>query len=231
MFSCSFLFMSFRLHGGGMENIMNLILLGAPGAGKGTQAEVISKTLGIPQISTGNILREAVKNGTECGLKAKSFMDSGALVPDDVVIGILKDRIAEDDCKNGFILDGFPRTVPQAEALEAMGVRIDKVIEIDVPDEDIKNRIGGRRVCEKCGASYHVSFKPTKVEGICDSCGGNTVQRKDDAPETVIERLKTYHETTAPLVDFYKNLGKLTTVVGKPTVEATSELMLAAIKA
>ena len=210
---------------------MNLILLGAPGAGKGTQAEVISKTLGIPQISTGNILREAVKNGTECGLKAKSFMDSGALVPDDVVIGILKDRIAEDDCKNGFILDGFPRTVPQAEALEAMGVRIDKVIEIDVPDEDIKNRIGGRRVCEKCGASYHVSFKPTKVEGICDSCGGNTVQRKDDAPETVIERLKTYHETTAPLVDFYKNLGKLTTVVGKPTVEATSELMLAAIKA
>lgn len=231
MFSCSFLFMSFRLHGGGMENIMNLILLGAPGAGKGTQAEVISKTLGIPQISTGNILREAVKNGTECGLKAKSFMDSGALVPDDVVIGILKDRIAEDDCKNGFILDGFPRTVPQAEALEAMGVRIDKVIEIDVPDGDIKNRIGGRRVCEKCGASYHVSFKPTKVEGICDSCGGNTVQRKDDAPETVIERLKTYHETTAPLVDFYKNLGKLTTVVGKPTVEATSELMLAAIKA
>lgn len=231
MFSRSFLFISFRLHGGGMENIMNLILLGAPGAGKGTQAEVISKTLGIPQISTGNILREAVKNGTECGLKAKSFMDSGALVPDDVVIGILKDRIAEDDCKNGFILDGFPRTVPQAEALEAMGVRIDKVIEIDVPDEDIKNRIGGRRVCEKCGASYHVSFKPTKVEGICDSCGGNTVQRKDDAPETVIERLKTYHETTAPLVDFYKNLGKLTTVVGKPTVEATSELMLAAIKA
>lgn len=214
-----------------MENIMNLILLGAPGAGKGTQAEVISKTLGIPQISTGNILREAVKNGTECGLKAKSFMDSGALVPDDVVIGILKDRIAEDDCKDGFILDGFPRTVPQAEALETMGVRIDKVIEIDVPDEDIKNRIGGRRVCEKCGASYHVSFKPTKVEGICDSCGGNTVQRKDDAPETVIERLKTYHETTAPLVDFYKNLGKLTTVVGKPTVEATSELMLAAVKA
>ncbi len=231
MFSRSFLFYKFPPSGGGMENIMNLILLGAPGAGKGTQAEVISKTLGIPQISTGNILREAVKNGTECGLKAKSFMDSGALVPDDVVIGILKDRIAEDDCKNGFILDGFPRTVPQAEALEAMGVRIDKVIEIDVPDEDIKNRIGGRRVCEKCGASYHVSFKPTKVEGICDSCGGNTVQRKDDAPETVIERLKTYHETTAPLVDFYKNLGKLTTVVGKPTVEATSELMLAAIKA
>ena len=143
---------------------MNLILLGAPGAGKGTQAEVISAKLGIPQISTGNILREAVKNGTECGLKAKSYMESGALVPDEVVIGILKDRIAEDDCKNGFILDGFPRTVPQAEALEAMGVNIDKVLSIDVPDADIQARISGRRVCEKCGASYHIDFKPTKVE-------------------------------------------------------------------
>ncbi len=209
---------------------MNLILLGAPGAGKGTQAEVISATLNIPQISTGNILREAVKNGTECGIKAKSFMDSGALVPDEVVIGILKDRIAEDDCKNGFILDGFPRTVPQAEALEAMGVQIDKVIELDVPDDEIKARIGGRRVCEKCGASYHVTFKPTKVEGKCDLCGGNAVQRKDDAPETVVERLKTYHETTAPLVDFYKSRGKLTTVVGS-TLEATTKMMLDALKA
>ena len=209
---------------------MNLILLGAPGAGKGTQAEVISATLNIPQISTGNILREAVKNGTECGIKAKSFMDSGALVPDEVVIGILKDRIAEDDCKNGFILDGFPRTVPQAEALEAIGVQIDKVIELDVPDDEIKARIGGRRVCEKCGASYHVTFKPTKVEGKCDLCGGNAVQRKDDAPETVVERLKTYHETTAPLVDFYKSRGKLTTVVGS-TLEATTKMMLDALKA
>lgn len=209
---------------------MNLILLGAPGAGKGTQAEVISATLNIPQISTGNILREAVKNGTECGIKAKSFMDSGALVPDEVVIGILKDRIAEDDCKNGFILDGFPRTVPQAEALEAMGVQIDKVIELDVPDDEIKARIGGRRVCEKCGASYHVTFKPTKVEGKCDLCGGNAVQRKDDAPETVVERLKTYHETTAPLVDFYKSRGKLITVVGS-TLEATTKMMLDALKA
>ena len=209
---------------------MNLILLGAPGAGKGTQAEVISATLNIPQISTGNILREAVKNGTECGIKAKSFMDSGALVPDEVVIGILKDRIAEDDCKNGFILDGFPRTIPQAEALEAMGVQIDKVIELDVPDDEIKARIGGRRVCEKCGASYHVTFKPTKVEGKCDLCGGNAVQRKDDAPETVVERLKTYHETTAPLVDFYKSRGKLTTVVGS-TLEATTKMMLDALKA
>ncbi|MGN0604669.1 MAG: adenylate kinase [Oscillospiraceae bacterium] len=210
---------------------MNLILLGAPGAGKGTQAEIISEKLGIPQISTGNILREAVKNGTECGLKAKSYMESGALVPDEVVIGILKDRIAEDDCKNGFILDGFPRTVPQAEALEAMGVNIDKVLSIDVPDADIQARISGRRVCEKCGASYHVDFKPTKVEGICDKCGGNAVQRKDDAPETVIERLKTYHVQTAPLADFYAAKGKLTRVKGLDGVEATSKVVLEALNA
>ncbi len=210
---------------------MNLILLGAPGAGKGTQAEVISAKLGIPQISTGNILREAVKNGTECGLKAKSYMESGALVPDEVVIGILKDRIAEDDCKNGFILDGFPRTVPQAEALEAMGVNIDKVLSIDVPDADIQARISGRRVCDKCGASYHVDFKPTKVEGICDKCGGNAVQRKDDAPETVIERLKTYHVQTAPLADFYAAKGKLTRVKGLDGVEATSKVVLEALNA
>lgn len=210
---------------------MNLILLGAPGAGKGTQAEIISEKLSIPQISTGNILREAVKNGTECGLKAKSYMESGALVPDEVVIGILKDRIAEDDCKNGFILDGFPRTVPQAEALEAMGVNIDKVLSIDVPDADIQARISGRRVCEKCGASYHVDFKPTKVEGICDKCGGNAVQRKDDAPETVIERLKTYHVQTAPLADFYAAKGKLTRVKGLDGVEATSKVVLEALNA
>ncbi len=210
---------------------MNLILLGAPGAGKGTQAEVISAKLGIPQISTGNILREAVKNGTECGLKAKSYMESGALVPDEVVIGILKDRIAEDDCKNGFILDGFPRTVSQAEALEAMGVNIDKVLSIDVPDADIQARISGRRVCDKCGASYHVDFKPTKVEGICDKCGGNAVQRKDDAPETVIERLKTYHVQTAPLADFYAAKGKLTRVKGLDGVEATSKVVLEALNA
>ena len=210
---------------------MNLILLGAPGAGKGTQAEVISAKLGIPQISTGKILREAVKNGTECGLKAKSYMESGALVPDEVVIGILKDRIAEDDCKNGFILDGFPRTVPQAEALEAMGVNIDKVLSIDVPDADIQARISGRRVCEKCGASYHVDFKPTKVDGVCDKCGGNAVQRKDDAPETVIERLKTYHVQTAPLADFYAAKGKLTRVKGLDGVEATSKVVLEALNA
>ncbi len=210
---------------------MNLILLGAPGAGKGTQAEVISDALKIPQISTGNILREAVKNGTEYGLKAKAAMDSGSLVSDDVVIGILKDRIAQDDCKEGFILDGFPRTVPQAEALDNMGVKIDKVVEIYVPDETIQQRLSGRRVCEDCGASYHIQFKPTKVEGKCDKCGGNAVQRKDDHPDTVIERLKVYHEQTAPLKDYYTKQGKLETVVGQDTVEETSKLALKAVGA
>lgn len=208
---------------------MNLILLGAPGAGKGTQAEVISEKLNIPQISTGNILREAVKNGTECGLKAKGFMESGALVPDEVVIGILKDRIAEDDCKNGYILDGFPRTVPQAEALDSMGINIDKVISIDVADEKIQARLSGRRVCESCGASYHIEYKPSKEEGICDKCGGNAVQRKDDAPKTVIERLKTYHAQTAPLAEYYSGKGKLVRIEGQEDVKDTSKLVLDAL--
>ncbi len=208
---------------------MKLILLGAPGAGKGTQAEVISEKLNIPQISTGNMLREAVKNGTEYGLKAKAQMESGALVPDEVVIGILKERIAEDDCKNGFILDGFPRTVPQAEALDAMGVEIDKVVEIFVPDEKIQQRLGGRRVCESCGASYHTMFKPSKVDGVCDKCNGKTVLRKDDAPETVLERLKVYHTTTAPLKEYYDGKGKLVTVVGQEEVADTSRLTLEAL--
>ncbi len=210
---------------------MNLILLGAPGAGKGTQAEVISEALHIPQISTGNMLREAVKNGTEYGLKAKAAMESGALVSDDIVIGILKDRIAADDCKNGFILDGFPRTVPQAEALDAMGVRIDKVLEIYVDDETIKNRVSGRRVCEGCGASYHVQYKPSKVEGVCDKCGGKTVIRKDDQPETVLERLAVYHKQTAPLKDYYEKQGKLDTVVGQEEVADTVKLTLKAVGA
>lgn len=210
---------------------MNLILLGAPGAGKGTQAEVICSALKIPAISTGNILREAVKNETKCGLEAKSYMESGQLVPDEVVIGILKDRIAQDDCKNGFILDGFPRTVPQAEALDKMGVNIDKVVEIFVPDETIKMRLSGRRVCEKCGNSYHVDFKPTKVDGVCDACGGKTVIRKDDEPQTVSDRLKVYHEKTAPLKDYYEKQGKLVTVVGQEEVSETSKLTLAAIEA
>lgn len=208
---------------------MNLILLGAPGAGKGTQAEKISDELKIPQISTGNILRAAVKNGTECGIQAKSYMDKGALVPDEVVIGILKDRIAESDCANGYILDGFPRTVPQAEALKTMGVNIDKVIEISVDDEVIKSRLSGRRVCESCGASYHIEFNPPKQEGKCDKCGGNVVQRKDDAPETVIDRLSTYHAQTAPLIDFYKSKGKLKTVVGQEDVADTYKLVLEAV--
>ncbi len=210
---------------------MNLILLGAPGAGKGTQAEVISDALSIPQISTGNILREAVKNGTEFGLKAKAAMESGALVSDDIVIGILKDRIAQDDCQNGFILDGFPRTVPQAEALEAMGVTIDKVVEIFVPDETISKRLSGRRVCEGCGASYHTEFKPSKVDGKCDKCGSNTVIRKDDEPATVLSRLQVYHAQTAPLKDFYAARGKLVTVEGQEEVADTSKLTLKAVEA
>lgn len=210
---------------------MNLILLGAPGAGKGTQAEVISEALNIPQISTGNILREAVKNGTEFGLKAKEAMDSGALVSDEIVIGILKDRIACDDCQNGFILDGFPRTVPQAEALDSMGVTIDKVVEIFVPDETIKQRVSGRRVCSGCGATYHVDFKPSKVEGKCDKCGAETIIRKDDQPQTVLERLDVYHKQTAPLKDYYSKQGKLETVVGQEEVSETSKLTLKAVGA
>lgn len=210
---------------------MNLIFLGAPGAGKGTQAEVVCEKLGIPAISTGNMLREAVKNGTPAGLAAKECMDRGDLVPDDVVIGILKDRIAQDDAKNGFILDGFPRTVAQAEALDAMGVQIDRVIEISVPDEKIIARLSGRRVCEGCGASYHVDFKPTKVEGKCNLCGANVVQRIDDKPETVVARLKTYYEKTAPLKNYYLSKGKLITVQGQEEIAKTSELTLAAVEA
>ena len=188
---------------------MNMIFLGAPGAGKGTQAEVVCKELNIPAISTGNMLREAVKNGTDAGLKAKKYMDAGDLVPDEVVIGVLKDRIAQDDAKNGFILDGFPR---------------------NVADEAITARMSGRRVCEKCGNSYHIQFKPTKVEGVCDACGGKVVQRADDKPETVVARLKTYHEKTAPLKDFYEAKGKLVSVKGQDGIEETSKLVLAAVK-
>lgn len=210
---------------------MNIILLGAPGAGKGTQAEVICGKLGIPSISTGNIIREALKNGTETGRKAKSFMDKGELVPDEVVIDIIKERLVKDDCKNGFILDGFPRTVPQAEALDKMGVVIDKVIEISVSDETIKQRLTGRRVCEKCGASYHIVYKPTKVEGICNLCGGKTVIRKDDRPETVEARLAVYHKQTAPLKGYYEAQNKLVSVDGQESVEHTSQLTLKAIEA
>ena len=208
----------------------NLILLGAPGAGKGTQAEKISEAFNIPQISTGNMLREAVKNGTEYGLKAKEAMEAGALVSDDIVIGILKERIAQPDAQNGFILDGFPRSVPQAQALDEMGVRIDKVIEIFVPDETIKERVSGRRVCEDCGASYHIVFKPTAVEGKCDKCGGKTVIRKDDRPESVLDRLAVYHKTTEPLKAYYEAQGKLVTVEGQEEVADTTALTLKAVR-
>ena len=183
---------------------MKLILLGAPGAGKGTQAELICERLSIPTISTGNMIREAMKNGTEMGAKAKAFVDAGNLVPDEVVIGIIKERLANDDCANGFILDGFPRTIPQAEALDNMGIEIDTVLSIEVADEKIVKRMSGRRVCEKCGASYHLEYKKSKVDGICDACGGNLVCRKDDAPETVLDRLKVYHEQTEPLKGYYE---------------------------
>ena len=210
---------------------MNLILFGAPGAGKGTQAEVICEALKIPAISTGNIIREALKNGTETGLKAKAFIDAGKLVPDDVVINIIKERLVQDDYQNGFILDGFPRTVPQAEALDKMGLKIDKVVEIFVPDEVKQKRLSGERVYEKCVPSYDVDDKPTKVEGICNLCGGNTVIRKDDEPETVIARLAVYHEQTAPLKGYYEAQGKLVTVEGQEEVADTSKLTLKAIEA
>lgn len=210
---------------------MNLILLGAPGAGKGTQAEVICEKYSIPTVSTGNCLREAVKNGTQMGIKAKSFMDSGALVPDEVVIGIIKDRLAEQDCKNGFILDGFPRTVPQAEALDAMGVKIDRVLEIFVADESIEKRLGGRRVCEGCGNSYHVDFKPSKEDGICDKCGAKLIIRKDDSPQTIRDRLKVYHDQTEPLKGFYEKKGILAVVKGQEAIAETTSLVLAALEA
>ena len=209
---------------------MKLILLGAPGAGKGTQAEKICEKLNIPAISTGNIIRAALKNGTEMGLKAKSYMDAGQLVPDEVVIGIIKDRLKDDDCKNGFILDGFPRTIPQAQALEDMGVEIDAVVDIEVPDEKITARMSGRRVCSKCANSYHMEYKKPKVEGICDACGGELVQRKDDAPETVQARLVEYHEMTEPLKGFYEKLGKLRIVEGQEEVADTTKLVFAALE-
>jgi len=210
--------------------MMNLILLGAPGAGKGTQAEILTDRLGIPAISTGNIIREALKNGTEMGLQAKSFIEAGQLVPDEVVIGIIRERLAQDDCKNGFILDGFPRTVPQAQALEEMGVAITKVIDFEVEDEEVMKRLGGRRVCEGCGASYHMEHKPPKVEGVCDRCGAKVVTRKDDAPETIRDRLAVYHEQTEPLKAFYAGKGLLVEVAGE-TIEENTSLTLKALGA
>ena len=209
---------------------MKLILLGAPGAGKGTQAEIISEHLSIPTISTGNIIRAALKAQTEMGIKAKEFIDKGLLVPDDVVIGIVKERLKEDDCKNGFILDGFPRTVPQAEALDEMGIEIDKVIDIQVPDEKIVQRLSGRRVCSGCGASYHLLYKKPEKDGVCNLCGAQLVQRTDDREETVLERLKIYHEQTEPLVDYYTKKNKLVAVEGQEEVADTTALTLKALE-
>ena len=201
---------------------MKLILLGAPGAGKGTQAEILSKKLGIPTISTGNILRAAIKNGTPVGLKAKAYVESGALVPDEVIIGIMAERLAEGDCAKGYILDGMPRTIPQAEALEAAGVGIDCALSIEIAEETIIERMTGRRTCTSCGATYHVVSAPPKTEGVCDNCGAELSIRKDDAPETVKSRLEVYHKETEPLKAFYEARGKLKSVENQPTIEATT---------
>ena len=201
---------------------MKIIFLGAPGAGKGTQAEIVSDRLSIPTISTGAIIREAIKNGTEMGLAAKKFTDAGALVPDEVVIGIIRERLAKDDCQNGFILDGFPRTVPQAEALDA-------VVSLEVADEKIVERMSGRRVCAKCGATYHVLYNPSANGTACDKCGGELSIRRDDAPEVVKSRLDVYHESTEPLKDFYAAKGVLRLVEGQEKLEDTTALTLAAL--
>lgn len=210
---------------------MKLILLGAPGAGKGTQAEQICDRLQIPAVSTGNIIRAALKEETELGLQAKSFMERGDLVPDDIVIGIIKERLQEADCSNGFILDGFPRTIPQAEALEKMGVEIDRVIDIEVTDEAITRRMSGRRVCAQCAASYHLEHKPSEKSGVCDKCGGELIQRKDDHPDTVQRRLAEYHAQTEPLKAFYESRGKLYVVHGQEQIEDTTARVFAALEA
>ncbi len=208
---------------------MNIIFFGAPGAGKGTQAEVVSQKLEIPTISTGAIIRAAIKNGTEMGKSAQSYIEKGALVPDEVVIGIIKDRLDEDDCKNGFILDGFPRTIPQAEALDKMGVKIDVVLELHVPDEEIVTRMSGRRVCAVCGATFHTKYNPPKTEGICDKCGKELTIRKDDEPSVVKSRLEVYHNETEPLKEYYDKKGLVKTVVGQEELAATTALTLAAL--
>ena len=210
---------------------MNLILLGAPGAGKGTQAELLTQALSIPAISTGNMLREAMRNGSDLGKQVKQYMESGSLVPDELVLGIVAERVAEPDCKNGFILDGVPRTLAQAEVLDAKGVRIDHVVSIEVDDSVIEGRMTGRRVCSKCGASYHVAANPPKSEGICDLCGEALVIRKDDAPETVRHRLEVYHASTEVLKRYYEQQGKLRLINGEQDIQAISQQILTVIGA
>lgn len=208
---------------------MKLILLGAPGAGKGTQAEILSAKLSIPTISTGNILRAAIKEGTPTGLEAKSYMDAGRLVPDSVIIGIVAERLGQPDCAKGFILDGVPRTIGQAEALDAAGVTFDKVLSIEISDGEIEERMSGRRVCQSCGAPYHVKAKPPKQEGVCDSCGGQLVQREDDKAETVRKRLEVYHAETEPLKGFYEGKGILIPVSNQDTIEGTGKAIMEAL--
>ena len=208
---------------------MKLLFLGAPGAGKGTQADIIAKKLSIPTISTGNILRAAVKNRTPVGIRAAEYMDKGALVPDEVIIDIVRERLSEPDCEKGYILDGMPRTLPQAAALEEAGINLDAAVSIDVPDEVIVNRMGGRRTCPVCGASFHVTANPPKAEGICDACGAELTIRKDDAPETVLQRLATYHEQTEPLIGFYTERGKIRHVDGTAGLEDTTKAIVAAL--
>ena len=209
---------------------MNLILMGAPGAGKGTQAERISAKWNIPAISTGDMLRAAIREGNELGQVAKTYIDAGQLVPDEIVIGIIKDYLSSDKCKNGFILDGFPRSIAQAEALEAMAVRIDAVLSIEVADEVIVERMSGRRMCAGCGASFHVKYNPPSSEGVCDKCGKSLYTRDDDAPRTVTKRLETYHGQTEPLKEFYEARNLLVTVAGQEKVEDTTALVFAALQ-
>ena len=213
---------------------MNLMVFGAPGAGKGTQAKFLIEKFNIPQISTGDILRAAIADKTAMGMEAKKFMDDGKLVPDSTIIGIIKDRLAQDDCKNGFILDGFPRTLPQAEALKElmseMGISLDRVISLNVPDELIVGRIAGRRVCPDCGASFHVEFNPSKVKDVCDYCNGKLIIRKDDNAETVKSRLEAYHAQTAPLIAFYKEMGVMVELDGTKEVEEVTKDMFEALK-
>lgn len=208
---------------------MKIIFLGAPGAGKGTQADIIAEKYGIPTVSTGVIIREALANGTDMGVKAKKFIEAGQLVPDDVVIGIIKERLAKSDCQNGFILDGFPRTVPQAQALDEMGITLDAVVSIEVADETIVQRMSGRRVCAKCGASYHTVYNPSADGKTCDKCNTELTVRKDDAPEVVKSRLEVYHTQTEPLKDYYGKTGKLRLVEGQERVEDTTALVVAAL--
>jgi adenylate kinase len=208
---------------------MNIIFFGAPGAGKGTQAEIVSEKMNIPTISTGAIIRAAIKAGTDMGKSAQSYIEKGALVPDEVVIGIIKDILEENDCKNGFILDGFPRTIPQAEALDKMGVRIDTVLELHVPDEEIVTRMSGRRVCPKCGATYHTKYNPSTAGDKCDKCGDVLSIRKDDAPEVVKSRLVVYHNETEPLKEYYGKKGIVKTVIGQEQLEDTTKLTLEAL--